>query len=106
MCGINGIYNYSGVSLKDEQSLIDGMNRCIAHRGPDDSGTWNDPAHKLFLGHLRLSIIDLSEHGHQPMISEPGNVIVFNGEIYNYNEIRPLAGNQHYKSSSDTEVML
>ncbi|MEO8087916.1 MAG: asparagine synthase (glutamine-hydrolyzing) [Bacteroidota bacterium] len=106
MCGINGIFNYSGVSLKDEQSLMDAMNRCIAHRGPDDSGTWNDAERKLFLGHQRLSIIDLSAQGHQPMISDPGNVIVFNGEIYNYNEIRSLAGNHKYKSTSDTEVML
>jgi len=106
MCGINGFYNYSGRSLNNEDALIEGMNRCIIHRGPDDNGTWKDNSGKLHLGHNRLSIIDLSHLGHQPMTSGRGNVIVFNGEIYNYNEIRSLAGSHQYKSSSDTEVML
>ncbi|CAN5477517.1 asparagine synthase (glutamine-hydrolyzing) [soil metagenome] len=106
MCGINGFLNYSESSLKDEQVLIEKMNQCIAHRGPDDHGTWSDPQKQIYFGHLRLSIIDLSPQGHQPMKADSGNVIVFNGEIYNYNEIRPLAGNRKYKSSSDTEVIL
>ncbi len=106
MCGINGIFNYSGSSIRDEQLLIHKMNQCIAHRGPDDAGTWNDKDNKIFLGHLRLSIIDLSPQGHQPMESGTGNTIVFNGEVYNYNEIRPLAGDRKYQSTSDTEVML
>lgn len=106
MCGINGIFNYSGSTISDEKMLIMGMNRCIAHRGPDDTGTWTDGSGRVHLGHQRLSIIDLSAQGHQPMDSGSGSVIVFNGEIYNYNEIRNLAGSRHYKSSSDTEVML
>jgi asparagine synthase (glutamine-hydrolysing) len=106
MCGINGIFNYSQSRLGDQQMLIEGMNKCIAYRGPDDQGTWTDAKGKIYLGHQRLSIIDLSASGHQPMITPHGNVIVFNGEIYNYNEIRALAGTYDYKSGSDTEVML
>lgn len=106
MCGINGLFNYSQSSLSNEQQLIEKMNQCIAHRGPDDKGTWSDVKNQVHLGHQRLSIIDLSAQGHQPMKSPSGNVIVFNGEIYNYNEIRPLAGDRAYQSNSDTEVML
>ncbi len=106
MCGINGLFNYSGSSLQDEPAMIDKMNASIAHRGPDDRGTWNNERRSVFFGHLRLSIIDLSPTGHQPMKSDNGNVIVFNGEIYNYNEIRPLTSGHQYHSTSDTEVML
>ncbi len=76
MCGINGIFG-----LKDQNRLektIVTMNRCIEHRGPDDTGTFCD--HHLALGHQRLSILDLSEAGHQPMKSFDGRyVVVFNG---------------------------
>ena len=106
MCGINGIFNYSGASLPDATSHLEKMNACIAHRGPDDHGTWSDASGRVHLGHQRLSIIDLSPLGHQPMISDTGNVIVFNGEIYNYKEIKKHAGDRKYKSASDTEVML
>ena len=106
MCGINGFYNFSGVTINDGGGLISSMNSCIRHRGPDDSGSWND-REKLFFGHLRLSIIDLSPSGHQPMVSQNGNVIVFNGEIYNYREIKErFFKDKRFKSSSDTEVLL
>lgn len=106
MCGINGLYNLAGHSLQDEPALIRNMNACIRHRGPDDSGTWTEKKNRLVFGHLRLSIIDLSPTGHQPMISEQGNVIVFNGEIYNYKELKKDIKEHSFKSSSDTEVML
>lgn len=106
MCGINGLYNLAGHSLQDEPALIRNMNACIRHRGPDDSGTWTEKKNRMVFGHLRLSIIDLSPTGHQPMISEQGNVIVFNGEIYNYKELKKDIKEHSFKSSSDTEVML
>lgn len=85
------------------------MVRRIRHRGPDDSGHWVSPARDCVLGHARLSIIDLSPLGHQPMIdSVTGNALVFNGEIYNFQSLRrecETAGDT-FRSQSDTEVML
>lgn len=99
MCGINGF------NFKDE-TLIQKMNQAVAHRGPDDAGFF--VSNNVSLGHQRLSIIDLSSKGHQPMISEDGRfTIVFNGEIYNYKEIREkLAEKYNFKSETDTEVIL
>ena len=83
------------------------MNERQKHRGPDDRGYWHDPEGRVHFGHLRLSIIDLSPSGHQPMVSPKGNVIVFNGEIYNYRELRErFLKDVHLSSSSDTEVLL
>jgi asparagine synthase (glutamine-hydrolysing) len=103
MCGILG---FSGSF--DTAALHAGL-RSIAHRGPDDSGQFIDPASGIGLGHVRLSILDLSSHGHQPMTSPDGTVvIVFNGEIYNFRELRAeLEANGHrFRSQSDTEVLL
>jgi asparagine synthase (glutamine-hydrolysing) len=99
MCGITGF------NFKDE-NLIQKMNQVVAHRGPDDAGFFVSDG--ISLGHQRLSIIDLSPKGHQPMISEDGKfTIVFNGEIYNFKEIREkLAGKYNFNSDSDTEVIL
>jgi asparagine synthase (glutamine-hydrolysing) len=106
MCGINGIYNFSGQHIADIPELLKGMNASIAHRGPDDSGEWNTDDQKLFLGHRRLSIIDLSAGGHQPMIDAASNAIVFNGEIYNYKDLKKTLPEKTYKSESDTEVLM
>ncbi len=82
------------------------MNRMQAHRGPDGEGTWVSPDGRIGLAHVRLSIIDLSEAAAQPMISESGNVITYNGEIYNYVELRHELGAENFRTTSDTEVIL
>lgn len=85
------------------------MAATLVHRGPDDHGVWVDPAVGLALGFRRLSIVDLSETGHQPMVSSDHRfVIVFNGEIYNHADVRrDLVGRGHrFRGSSDTEVIL
>ena len=106
MCGINGFFNYAGVSRPINTSLIESMNRRIAHRGPDDSGVWCNEDKKVYLGHQRLSILDLSAAGHQPMKSLLGNVIVFNGEIYNYPLLKKQFKEVRFFSQTDTEVLL
>lgn len=96
-----------GNSLANSKELVHAMNASIAHRGPDDEGVWSSRDDQLFFGHRRLSIIDLTPSGHQPMIDELGNAIVFNGEIYNYKELRgELRKNTQLKTESDTEVIL
>jgi asparagine synthase (glutamine-hydrolysing) len=105
MCGICGIINLTG-SPADEQ-LLKPMMRAMKHRGPDDEGTFADG--NVALGFVRLSIIDLSSAGHQPMLSDDGNlVLIFNGEIYNYLEIKGelIKLGHHFKSKTDTEVLL
>ncbi len=87
MCGINGIFNFNKVNIGDEKALISLMNDTISHRGPDDSGV-SEINQRLFFGHRRLSIIDLSKAGHQPMRNDAAYEIVFNGEIYNYTELK------------------
>jgi asparagine synthase (glutamine-hydrolysing) len=105
MCGICGQFNLSGEPAS--QATIESMMATIRHRGPDSEGhVLRGP---VTLGHLRLSIIDLSAAGHQPMESQEGSKwIVFNGEIYNYVELkRELEGQgETFRSSSDTEVLL
>ncbi|HNQ61383.1 MAG TPA: asparagine synthase (glutamine-hydrolyzing) [Bacteroidia bacterium] len=107
MCGINGFISLHDSPVRQAEQHIAAMNNRLAHRGPDDSGQWSDMNRNIFLGHRRLSIIDLSASGHQPMISEKGNVIVFNGEIYNYKELKDrfFPGYQ-FRSTSDTEILL
>ena len=104
MCGINGIYNYSDLSSALEN--VELMNKVSSHRGPDFSGIYNDD--KIILGHNRLSIIDLAKEANQPFISSDGNVVlVFNGEIYNFNDLKEeLSSNYKFITSSDTEVLL
>jgi asparagine synthase (glutamine-hydrolysing) len=103
MCGILG---YSGSF--DPVLLRAGLN-AIAHRGPDDSGEFFDEQAGIGLGHVRLSIIDLSPLGHQPMADAAGSsVIVFNGEIYNFRELRAQLESEgcSFRGQSDTEVLL
>lgn len=106
MCGITGkiYFNEKLVS----QSDIETMNQKILHRGPDDGGIYISPDQKVGLGHRRLSIIDLSPLGHQPMNYLGRYWIVFNGEIYNFQEKREMLEKDGYvfKSHSDTEVIL
>ncbi len=111
MCGINGILHFGGFDSgkPDEYHFANMrmMNEAISHRGPDGEGVFID--YTISLGFRRLSIIDLSEHGNQPMTNEDGSVvIVFNGEIYNYKELMPeLISKGHiFKSKCDTEVVI
>jgi len=106
MCGICGIYApKAGAGLGPLQA----MTASLAHRGPDDQGLWTDAEAGLALGHRRLSILDLSPRGHQPMVSASGRyVLCYNGEIFNFERLRAeLAPLGHrFKGGSDTEVML
>ena len=101
MCGIAGFLgSFSPVTLASMSSVM-------AHRGPDDSGVYFAEDPPVGLAHRRLSIIDVSSRGHQPMWDATGNaVVVFNGEIYNYRELRAeLQGRGYsFKSTSDTEA--
>jgi asparagine synthase (glutamine-hydrolysing) len=105
MCGIAGFVDKSGAAAAPTR--IDHMTDLVAHRGPDGRGTYL--AGSLALGHRRLAILDLSDHGHQPMCREAqGLAITFNGEIYNYLELRTeLAQKGHvFQTKTDTEVIL
>ena len=106
MCGINGIIDREHRSEGELRGLISAMNDAIAHRGPDDAGDWFEPAASVVFGHRRLSILDLSSAGHQPMSTNSGTTIVFNGEIYNYRELRRLVPDFSFRSESDTEIIL
>lgn len=109
MCGILGSFsNESGAVTRDSFS---GALERLSHRGPDDSGVFEREADsgKLFLGHSRLSILDLSENGHQPMSSHSGRYwLTYNGEIYNYLEIRDdlVAKGHVFTTETDSEVLL
>jgi len=109
MCGINGIFAYhSASSLPLETELIK-TREAMRSRGPDGSGAWWSMDRRCGLGHRRLSIIDLSDRASQPMTSEDGRfVVVFNGEIYNYPQLRTEleADGTHFRTTSDTEVLL
>ncbi len=109
MCGIAGIIDFKK-SGKSQQALIRMMN-ALEHRGPDDSGSTKlsfDNGWDVFLGHQRLSIIDLSQNGHQPMPNhDQSKWIVFNGEVYNFKDLKQnFTGKYPFKSNSDTEVVL
>ncbi|NBA97274.1 asparagine synthase (glutamine-hydrolyzing) [Pseudomonas sp. R5(2019)] len=111
MCGIAGFWHPNSQSMYDGPAALTRMTNAIVHRGPDDAGAWDDGA-GLFLGHRRLAIVDLSSAGHQPMASPTGRyVIVFNGEIYNFQALRKALDSAQqnplpWRGHSDTEVML
>src|SRR5688572_23425453 len=108
MCGI------AGIIAVDPEKYISSMLQAIEHRGRDDEGVWtseafDDMGRRICLGHRRLAIIDTSSAGHQPMLSADGRyVITFNGEIYNYRELRQeLRSKGHqFHTDTDTEVLL
>ena len=105
MCGLYGALSFTDQPI--ETSIANAMSARVARRGPDDEGLWRDGP--VLLGHRRLSIIDLSELGHQPMEDVTARyTIVFNGTIYNYPELREqlLADGYRFRSHSDTEVIL
>jgi asparagine synthase (glutamine-hydrolysing) len=107
MCGIAGLFHTDFAPIPQLEHNLKLMNRLLAHRGPDDQGIWMHDGKNLGFAHRRLSIIDLSAEGHQPMVFPTGEVIVFNGELYNYIELRlQLARNWTFTTQSDTEVIL
>lgn len=108
MCGIFGVWEYQN-KKPVVRSLVKQQTQTMAHRGPDDEGFIFDDLHGLGLGFRRLSIIDLSPAGHQPMSNEDGSIwLVFNGEIYNFAELRPQleAAGHTFRSQTDSEVIL
>jgi asparagine synthase (glutamine-hydrolysing) len=106
MCGITGFWQ-NNVSADAAHDALRTMTSTLAHRGPDDCGTLLDDSGRLGLGHRRLSIIDLSAEGRQPMRSASGRfAIAFNGEIYNFEELRAELKGVAWRGHSDTEVML
>src|SRR4051812_32538121 len=108
MCGIAGIFNF-GAAVRDERAAALAMRDAMTHRGPDDAGLWQSPDRRTVLGHRRLSIVDLSPAGHQPMGNEDGGVMItFNGEIYNHAALRPglEAKGHRFRSRTDTEAIV
>lgn len=110
MCGIAGIFDPGAAANGEELArVVAHMTGALRHRGPDDSGQWIDASAGIALGHRRLAVLDLTAAGHQPMVSAEGRyVLTYNGEIYNYNRLRPeleRAG-VRFAGHSDTEVLL
>jgi asparagine synthase (glutamine-hydrolysing) len=110
MCGIAGLLSKRNLPL---YSIVSAMANAVAHRGPDDLGIWSDDVAGIALGHRRLSILDLSPQGHQPMVSACGRyVVTFNGEIYNHLELRSAleksgrVERRGWRGHSDTETLL
>ena len=105
MCGIAGIFRRDGAAA--DPAPLDSMLDAIRHRGPDDRGAWSSGA--CALGHVRLSILDLSQRGHQPMLTDEGRgVLAYNGEVYNFPELRRELENEGavFHSTCDAEVVL
>jgi asparagine synthase (glutamine-hydrolysing) len=105
MCGIGAILQLDDGPVPGLEACLGTMNTLLAHRGPDGEGMWAHPARHIGFAHRRLEIIDLST-GDQPMRDEGGNWITYNGEIYNYLELRREIGEGEFRTTSDTEVVL
>src|SRR3954454_5336615 len=105
MCGIAGVVRQDGATAVDPSAALAAA---LAHRGPDGRGVWRSPAHDVVLVHTRLAIIDPSPAGAQPMIHAGRHRIVFNGEVYNYRDLRRGLESRGGRvvTSSDTEVLL
>ncbi len=109
MCGVAGRFNFIGSGQASVVRMARAAMEALAHRGPDDCGVWSDEAKGVALAHTRLSILDVSPLGHQPMLSDSGSVaLAYNGEIYNFQELRLELENQgiKFRGRSDTEVLL
>jgi asparagine synthase (glutamine-hydrolysing) len=109
MCGIAAIFAYRQGAAPVRNEDVMRVRDAMAHRGPDEVGSWMSADRRLAFGHLRLSIIDLSPGGSQPMrLEEAGLCLTFNGQIYNYKDLRQkLSDAGHvFRSNSDTEVLL
>lgn len=107
MCGIAGILRWRGECVPNNSIAV--LTNLLAHRGPDGVGIWFDSDHRVALGHRRLAILDTGAGGHQPMLSADGRfVITYNGEVYNFVELRAELENKGYVfcTKSDTEVIL
>lgn len=107
MCRVTGLWDLRQSKNKDIENIVCRMRDTMVHGGPDDFGCYTDQRKGVALGHRRLSILDLSSHGHQP-ITFDGLSIVYNGEVYNFKEIRTLLETCGYSffSQSDSEVVL
>lgn len=108
MCGFAGLL-VENMGAESAAETVRVMADTLVHRGPDDSGVWSDESGRVAFGFRRLAIIDLSEHGHQPMSSKSGRfTMVFNGEVYNYRALRQEveAKGHRFRGTSDTEVIL
>src|SRR5262249_39201637 len=106
MCGIVGLFRQDGGV---DRGVLAAMRDTMAHRGPDDAGLFVTEDRRVGLGHRRLSIIDLSPAGHQPMTNEDGSIwLVFNGEIYNFQALKRdlVAAGHTFRSNTDSEVIL
>src|SRR5689334_14392941 len=109
MCGVAAFYRYRPQQRTDSRAQLERMAGRMACRGPDDEGVWIDENEVAGLAHRRLSIIDLSERGAQPMWDNGRSVVIsFNGEIYNYRELRRELEGKGYQfvTDSDTEVLI
>ena len=111
MCGIAGFWALKAAEAGASESIAWGMADTLLTRGPDDGGVWRDSSHNLALAHRRLSILDLSPAGHQPMPSACGQfMLVFNGEIYNHLDLRArleeIDQAPPWRGHSDTETLL
>ena len=108
MCGIVGFIGQKNRNINYPDEMIVNMINKLNHRGPDNQGKWIDKSKDIYLGHTRLSILDLSVNGNQPMTSHSNRyVICYNGEIYNHLSLRSLKLNDYpWKGYSDTETLL
>ena len=105
MCGVAGIFNLNNRQVTNLEHSLSTLNRLQKHRGPDGEGVWLHENEHVGLAHVRLSIIDL-ETGQQPMLSNSKNAITYNGEIYNFEELKKEIGESDFSTNSDTEVIL
>src|SRR3990167_2561422 len=108
MCGIAGVYHFQNSTTTNEKTVVK-MRDTLIHRGPDSAGFYISKDEKVGLGHRRLAIIDLSPAGHQPLSNEDKTVwITFNGEIYNFQELKTklIKQGHRFRSQTDTETIV